>query len=228
MRFRTLIAAVSAALLMNASAPAAQAAGLDGSTVDTTFWIPILGGPTTTSPPPVTCTTSLPCETQNYQGSGGPTNSPLPTVPVDFLQGANSGSTISVGDTQIVITNKLSATFCSDGTSAGSACTDPFTGFQFIFSGGVDIKGVSVDPASAPDFQPNDTLPHDGLQLLSPTRIVVDVTGAAPAVGDKLILDVSFSSVNPAVPEPSTWTLMALGFAGLGFVGWRRMAAQAT
>ena len=96
---------------------------------------------------------------------------PLPTVPVDFAQGANSGSTLSVGDTQIVITNQLSATFCSDGTSAGSACTDPFTGFQFIFSSGVDITGVSVDPASAADFRPNDTAPHDGLQLLSPTRI---------------------------------------------------------
>jgi hypothetical protein len=146
---------------------------------------------------------------------------------VDFLQGAQSGSTISVGDTRIVITNELSATFCSDGTSAGSACTDPFTGFQFIFSSGVDITGVSVDPASAPDFRPNDTAPHDGLQLLSPTRIVLDVTGDAPAIGDKLILDVTTNGV-PTVPEPSTWALMLLGFAGLGFAGWRRTAAEAT
>ena len=153
---------------------------------------------------------------------------PLPTVPVDFAQGANSGSTLSVGDTQIVITNQLSATFCSDGTSAGSACTDPFTGFQFIFSSGVDITGVSVDPASAADFRPNDTAPHDGLQLLSPTRIVLDVTGDAPAVGSALILDVSFTPVGPPVPEPSTWALMLLGFAGLGFAGWRRTAEQAT
>jgi hypothetical protein len=140
---------------------------------------------------------------------------------VDFLQGAISGSTISVGDTKIVITNELSdLPFCSTSLP----CSDPFVGFQFIFSSGVDIKGVSVDPASAADFLPNNTAPHDGFQLLSPTRIVVDVAGDLPAVGDQLILDVSFTSV---VPEPSTWALMALGFAGLGFAGWRRRTAQA-
>lgn len=220
MRFGLVVVA-AAALLVTAGAPAS--AGLVGSTVDASFWIPI-PGLTTTSPPPDTCTTSLPCEVPNYPVSGGSQSSPPPTVPVDFLQGAISGSTISVGDTRIVITNDIAATFCSDGVSAGSACTDPFTGFQFIFTGAVDIKGVSVDPSSAADFLPNDTAPHDGLQLLSPTRIVVDVTGAAPAVGDELILDVKFSST---VPEPSTWALMLLGFAGLGFAGWRRAAARA-
>jgi PEP-CTERM motif len=29
-----------------------------------------------------------------------------------------------------------------------------------------------------------------------------------------------FSPETP-VPEPSTWAMMALGFAGLGFLGWR-------
>jgi PEP-CTERM motif len=27
---------------------------------------------------------------------------------------------------------------------------------------------------------------------------------------------------SPAVPEPSTWAMMLLGFAGLGFAGYRR------
>ena len=219
MRFGFLIA-VAAALLGIASAPAR--AGLDGSTVEASFWIPG-NGLTTTSPPPGPCTTKLPCEIPNFL-PGGTTNSPLPTVPVDFALSAVSESTISVGDTQIVITNQAALPFCSTSLS----CSDPFVGFQFIFSSGVDITGVSVDPASAADFRPNDTAPHDGLQLLSPTRIVVDVTSDLPAVGSSLILDVSFTPVGPPVPEPSTWALMLLGFAGLGFAGWRRMATQTT
>lgn len=151
------------------------------------------------------------------------------TVPAHFVQAPIDGATIDVGDTQIVITNEIPATFCADGVSAGSACTDPFTGFEFLFSSGVDITGVSVDSSS--DFLPNDatngTPPHYGLQLLSPTDILVDVTGAAPLIGGKLIIDVTTNGMT-FVPEPSTWTLMALGFAGLGFAGWRRTAAQAT
>jgi hypothetical protein len=32
----------------------------------------------------------------------------------------------------------------------------------------------------------------------------------------------SFASVNIAVPEISTWTMLLLGFAGLGYAGYRR------
>ena len=34
--------------------------------------------------------------------------------------------------------------------------------------------------------------------------------------------DVTFGSVTPGVPEPSTWALMMLGLAGLGMAGRRR------
>ena len=139
-------------------------------------------------------------------------------IPAHFVQAPSAGSTIDVNDTQIVITNKLPATFCSDGTSAGSACTDVFTGFEFLFSSGVDITGVSVDPGSGPSFLPN------GIQLLSLTDILVDLTGAAPAIGDQLILDVTTAgTTTPAAPEPSTWAMMLLGFAGLGLIGYRRV-----
>jgi hypothetical protein len=194
------------------SAPAS--AGLVGNgtnTVSAFFWIP------STTSPPGTCTTSLDCESEDYQGPSGPTDTPPPTIPVDFLEGALSGSTISVGDTQIAITNMLSGEpFCSTSLP----CTDVFTGFQFVFSSGVDITNVTVDPASAPDFRP-----VLGGLTFTPTAIDVNVAGDEPAVGDKLILDVTTRTT--VIPEPSTWALMLLGFAGLGFAGYRRQFGQA-
>ena len=37
----------------------------------------------------------------------------------------------------------------------------------------------------------------------------------------------SFSETSAAVPEPSTWAMMLLGFAGLGYAGFRRARAAA-
>ncbi|MBN8992916.1 MAG: PEP-CTERM sorting domain-containing protein [Rhizobiales bacterium] len=34
-------------------------------------------------------------------------------------------------------------------------------------------------------------------------------------------------TVSPAVPEPSTWAMMILGFAGIGFMAYRRKSKQA-
>ena len=198
MRFGSLIVAAAATLLVNASAPPARAGLIDGgtNTVEASFWIPAFGL-TTTSPPPATCTTrrillakmSCPEVRRTMQ------RQPFQWI---SLAGSISESTISVGDTQIVITNQEAVPFCSRTLP----CSDPFVGFQFIFSSGVDITGVSVDPASAADFLPNDTAPHDGLQLLSPTRIVVDVAGDSPGVGDKLILDVTTGG-GPPPPSPN-------------------------
>ena len=37
-----------------------------------------------------------------------------------------------------------------------------------------------------------------------------------------IITNVAFTAAMTAVPEPSTWAMMLLGFAGLGFAGYRR------
>ena len=138
----------------------------------------------------------------------GPTNSPPLTIPVHFLEGALSLSTIDVGDTTITITNLAPSgtPFC---TTAAPPCPDRFTGFAF--TSGVDITDVTVDPKSAADFRPNTTAPHDGLELLSPTDISVDVTGDAPAANDLLILAVTTAGIVPSVPEPASLALLAVG-----------------
>jgi PEP-CTERM motif len=60
-------------------------------------------------------------------------------------------------------------------------------------------------------------------QFLDPDwlRVGTDIVGA---VGDPATItqfNAAFSLSGSVVPEPSTWVMMLLGFAGLGFAGWR-------
>jgi hypothetical protein len=57
----------------------------------------------------------------------------------------------------------------------------------------------------------------DGPGALAPdwSRIGTDITGQGP-------FNAAFSLTGTAVPEPSTWAMMLLGFAGLGYAAFRR------
>jgi hypothetical protein len=191
-------------------------AGLVGATVQTASYLGVSYPPPAASP---TECTIIDCTILDYNGLGGPTNSPLPIVPVDYLADFLSGTTVSVGDTQITILNNFAGPFCPlAGCTAGE-----FSGYVFTFTGAPNITKVTVDSSSSSDFGP--ALP--GALAFTADSITVNVNGDTLAVGDKLILDVTTKGTTP-VPEPSTWALMLLGFAGLGFAGWRRTAAQAT
>jgi hypothetical protein len=207
MRFCWLIGAATVALLMQMS-PSARA-GLIGNGNNSVAALFYLGAPSvpvvTSSTAPYT--TPAPSEIEDYINSMGmTTNTPPPTIPASFVEGAISGSTMGVGDTQITITNKLSAPFCS----MALPCADVFTGFGFVFFGSVDITDVTVDPASSPAF-----LPIAGGLTFGPTDIFVNVAGDAPAVGGELILDVTTAGTAPSVPEPPSLGLLAIGLVGL-------------
>jgi hypothetical protein len=62
----------------------------------------------------------------------------------------------------------------------------------------------------------------DGPGTIAPdwSRIGTDITHQGP-------FNASFSLAGLVVPEPSTWAMMLLGFAGLGFLGYRK-ARQGT
>jgi hypothetical protein len=220
MRTKTLFVVANFALFGMIGAPAHAGLVGDGTNTVTAFFY--IDAPST--PPPVCTQADAFCE-QQYELDAMNMKQTVLTIPAQFIQAPMAGVTIGVEDLRIVITNQIAPTLCSDGTSVGAACGDIFTGFEFLFSSGVDITAVSADPGS--DFLPNDTPngmpPHYGLQLLSPTEILVDVTGDDPGIGGKLILDVTTAGViPPPVPEPSTWAMMLLGFVGLGFIGYRR------
>jgi hypothetical protein len=76
---------------------------------------------------------------------------------------------------------------------------------------------------------------------LSPTQLEAAV-GSGPGAGDPTstfftyiaapLADPGFQGVAEpsavaAVPEPSTWAMLILGFAGLGFMAWRRKSTPA-
>jgi hypothetical protein len=49
-------------------------------------------------------------------------------------------------------------------------------------------------------------------------RVGTDIVGGATPP----TFDAAFSLSGSAVPEPSTWAMIVLGFAGVGFVGYRK------
>jgi hypothetical protein len=200
-----LSAAVAAVVSLLALSQQAQAGLIgDGTNTVTVFtWVP-----STTAPPPTApdCTVLL-CNTPNYiNGMGMSTNSPPPTVPVTFQEDFLTLTTIAVGDTQITITNNAASglPFCSTPLP----CNDAFDGYEFEFSSGVHITGVTVDPASAAGFRPI----AGGLTFTANT-IDVNVVGAVPNMDDRLILDVSTAAV--PVPAPVPGPIAGAGLPGL-------------
>jgi hypothetical protein len=82
---------------------------------------------------------------------------------------------------------------------------------------------VGFDPTDILDFQLNSAAIADlnnaignGLFSIGATKALSEIFSGSGADGNQqLVLELS-----PSVPEPSTWAMMILGFAGIGFMAW--------
>ena len=82
--------------------------------------------------------------------------------------------------------------------------TDRSSGTPFP-DGFTDLQSWTRDAGIAPDW----------------LRVGTDIVGP-PATEAAPTFNAAFSLTGAVVPEPSTWAMMLLGFAGLGFLGYRR------
>ncbi len=107
-----------------------------------------------------------------------------------------------------------------------SVCTDyPF------FGGVLDVYGVAFTIANgdAVDLWSNGVLPGAtssdyGLTFATPIATLAAVNPEYTVSAEQYIA----GGVTVAAPEPSTWAMMLLGFAGLGFAGYRKARKTAT
>ena len=92
----------------------------------------------------------------------------------------------------------------SDGTFLWLSALRPIDASGTPFPPGfTDLQSwTRDDPGIAPDW----------------LRVGTDIVGGTPAP----TFNAAFSLDGSVVPEPSTWAMMLLGFAGLGFAGYRR------
>jgi hypothetical protein len=103
----------------------------------------------------------------------------------------------------------------------------------------VEIYVGSLDPYNTISFGGPGAVSYTGDQLATLTKNAIDdgdqqsgssnglfdFTFAAPVTSVTFTSSqnsLEVASVSSAVPEPSTWAMMLLGFAGLGFAGYRR------
>jgi hypothetical protein len=92
---------------------------------------------------------------------------------------------------------------------------------DIIWTDSLGTTGTLTFDVTAPDedFGRFGIVSHDG-ETLKSVEIMTPLTGES----FKEVKEIGFSGagVLPTIPEPSTWAMMALGFASLGFVAYRR------
>jgi len=133
----------------------------------------------------------------------------------------------SISGNPTISVSGVTSGFTLTSTSAGSISAPPFGSFGYAFtcSGcGPGFGGGLTGPLSFVLSDAGTLTPaslgfnsYDGSNIFFTTDLVI-ANGNTGNVG---------ATLTPAVPEPSTWAMMILGFVGLGFMAYRRKSKPA-
>jgi hypothetical protein len=104
--------------------------------------------------------------------------------------------------------------------------TGAFTLNDASFNGFTIMGPVGDSPIIAAFVDPNSTVTGLTNSTISfaPAFVTVNLAGDQFSAGSVGLVDVQFA---PPVPEPSTWAMMILGFAGIGFMAYRHKSKPA-
>ncbi len=136
----------------------------------------------------------------------------LPYINYNFFPPNGGGPNDANGFQAAIFRGVLDVTKAESVQFSFGADDDAFLALNnTIISQEGGIHGVSAAPVVTSVLQPGDY----NLTLFYTDR---HVTGA----GLYFSVDTSNVTISPGVPEPSTWAMILLGFAGLGYAGYRR------
>ncbi|AUC93544.1 hypothetical protein CWS35_03820 [Bradyrhizobium sp. SK17] len=153
-----------------------------------------------------------------YSGPGSPSTLTLPGGSAQFF----NYFTVSASGNQITFTYLSDTTWSPSGTSYNSNGVVIDNGALLTAGAGLPaFTSVTLDPSSiltGSTFNASDV-------TFDSTHIGTAWANLTFNTGDTVILDVN--STVSSVPEPSTWAMMIIGFAALGFVAYRRRDSSA-
>ena len=150
------------------------------------------------------------------------------------LQGAtfstpNSGGVVNVNSAGFYGAGDLTAPYAVNSSYTGTAAdiltiTLPGSETAFALDFGSLFNSTTATFSLSNGFTtsvvtPSAAFATDFLGFVSNTPFNT-ITLSVPSQQSWVVADFEFGA--SAVPEPSTWAMMLLGFAGLGFVGYRR------
>jgi hypothetical protein len=119
--------------------------------------------------------------------------------------------------------NTFSGSWIDNGASTPVSATVFFTDSSGAIS---DVLSYTFAPSSGGNGSLSGFMISGMLSAADLAGVGITSTATAPE-GQRFVFDNAFIEAHvlgAPTPEPSTWAMMLLGFAGLGYAGWRRSA----